>query len=265
MPHPVIVADADACVPQRIRDDLGIVTAPLDAPLIEGQPSVLELRRDFAPLPPQAVADACMRAAETSDAVLYFSVADPDVDGVAEYAARALGRRARFVHRNTGSVLMACGWQAVAAAVAARGGADMEQACAAASEVASRTQLLAMIEHPEMLNIPAGGWSWVGMRRRRAIFRITSAEFEVLERINRRDDALETLRDRFADDARDGEGFLRVAVHHSGSEAAAEAMAQWAERALAPEEVVVAPLTRHAAGRFGPGMVAFAWYREPPS
>jgi fatty acid-binding protein DegV len=265
MPHPVIVADADACVPQRIRDDLGIITAPLDAPLVEGQPSVLELRRDFAPFPPQAIADACMRAAETSDAVLYFSVADPDAGGLAEDAARALGRRARFVHRDTGAVLMACGWQAVAAAVAARSGAGMEQACAAAGEVASRTQVLAMIEHPEMLNTPAGGWSWGGLRRRRAIFRLTSADFEVLERISRREEALETLRDRFADAARDGEGFLRVAVHHAGSEAAAEAMVLWTERALAPEEVVVAPLTRHAAGRFGPGMVAFAWYREPRS
>ncbi len=265
MSHPVIVADADACVPRRIRDDLGIVTAPLDAPLVEGQPSVIELRRDFAPLSPQAVADACMRAAETGDAVLYFSVADPDTDGVAEHAARALGRRARFVHRDTEAVLMACGWQAVAAAVAARAGAGVEQACAAAGEVASRTQVLAMIEHPEMLNIPAGGWSWVGLRRRRAIFRLTSADFEVLERVNRREDALEALRDRFADDAREGEGFLRVAVHHAGSQAAAEAMVHWTKRTLAPEEVVVAPLTRHAAGRFGPGMIAFAWYREPRS
>ena len=47
---------------------------------------------------------------------------------------------------------------------------------------------------------------------------------------------------------------------HGGSEPAALAMQRWLERELNPEEVLIAPLTRHAATRLGPGLVGFGWY-----
>ncbi|MDA1002803.1 MAG: hypothetical protein O3B31_05570, partial [Chloroflexi bacterium] len=74
---------------------------------------------------------------------------------------------------------------------------------------------------------------------------------------------LVALRDRFAELAREGTGALRVAVHHAGAAAGAEALATWTQRRLAPDELLVAPITRHAATRFGPRMIGVAWYREP--
>jgi fatty acid-binding protein DegV len=54
---------------------------------------------------------------------------------------------------------------------------------------------------------------------------------------------------------------LRAAVHHAAAGAAAEAMALWIERHLDPAQVVIAPLTRHAAAWLGPGMLGIAWLR----
>lgn len=256
MPHLAIIVDADACVPQRLRADLGMLTAPLDAPELDASTPVGELRREAGPNDPAAVTEARLRAAADHDAVLYFS-AGPG-PGAAPGAAEAPGERARFEHVETGSALMAAGWQAVAAAVAARHGGGVEEASAAARTVGASVSTLLMLEHPEFA---AAGGPMAGLRRRRAVVRLEGSALDVLERCARRDQALVALRDRFAAEAA-GEGRLRVAVHHAAAAAAAEAMAQWVRATMAPEEVVIAPLTRHAASWWGPGMVGFAWYRE---
>ena len=268
MPNLGIVVDADACIPERIRTDLGILSAPLHAPLLEGNETVMDLRHDADPPDPDAVAAACVRAAEESDTVLYVTVTDGNADNGASAAraAAAVGARARVVHYPSGDALMACGWQAIAAAVAARDTASAGHACEAAQEAAraaaNRVHVLAMLEHPERMNV---GGALGGLRRRRALVRLRGGDVEVIDRVTGRSDALVSLRDSFAEQAGAGEGYLRVAVHHAGAAAAADAMMRWVEQELSPEEIVIAPLTRHAAARFGPGMLAFAWYREPRS
>ena len=257
-----VVVDADACVPERLRTELGIITAPLDAPALGNAETVVALSRDPAAPPPDAVPEACRRAAERSEAVLYVSVANADdgarADAEATRAAESVGDGGTVLHHPSGAALMGCGWQAIAAAVAARAGADVRRAAEAAAAVRPRTNVLAMLEHPQMLNV---GGPFAALHRRRAIVRVADGAVEVVERRNRRDEALVTLRDRFGAESDGGAG-LRVAVHHAAAGAAAEAMARWVERTLAPMEVLTAPLTRHAAARFGPGMVGFAWYRE---
>lgn len=267
MPNLGIVVDADACIPERIRTDLGILSAPLHAPLLEGRASVIDLRHDAEPPDPDTVAAACVRAAEESDVVLYVTVTDGGDDGAAAArAAAAVGARARVVHHPSGNALMACGWQVIAAAVAARDAASADHACDVAQEAAraaaNRVHVLAMLEHPERMNV---GGTLGGLRRRRALVRLRDGDVEVIDRVTGRGDALVSLRDSFAEQAGAGEGYLRVAVHHAGAAAAADAMMRWVEQELSPEEIVIAPLTRHAAARFGPGMLAFAWYREPRS
>ena len=54
-----------------------------------------------------------------------------------------------------------------------------------------------------------------------------------------------------------------MANHHAGAAPAAAAMQRWTDRELRPEESVLAPITRHAATRLGPGLVGFAWYSDP--
>ena len=142
MPNLGIVVDADACIPERIRTDLGILSAPLHAPLLEGNETVMDLRHDADPPDPDAVAAACVRAAEESDTVLYVTVTDGNADNGASAAraAAAVGARARVVHYPSGDALMACGWQAIAAAVAARDTASAGHACEAAQEAARTRQ-----------------------------------------------------------------------------------------------------------------------------
>lgn len=263
-----IVVDADACVPERIRRDLDIVTAPLDAPLFAGNVPLPQLRLDAAPARADEAAEACLHAVEHASTVLYVATGDRygGCEAAVERAAALLRERApsvTFVSHATEGALMACGWQAIAAAVAIRQGSTMDAALEAASEVRERVQVLVALEHPELVG--ATDTLSMALRRRRIIARLTGGEVQVLERTSGRNELLVDLRDRFGESAREGEGRLRVAVHHAGAEGAAQAMARWAKQTLAPEEVVIAPLTHHATTRLGPAMVGFAWYRDTSS
>ena len=263
-----IVVDADACVPERIRRDLDILTAPLDAPLFAGNVSLSQLRLDQAPASADEGAEACLRASEHASTVLYLAAGDRygGCGASLERAAALLRQRApgvTFASHATGGALMACGWQAIAAAVAVRQGAAVDAALQAANAVRERVQVLVALDHPELVG--ATDTLSLALRRRRAIARLTGGDVQVLQRTSRRDELLVDLRDRFGESAREGEGRLRVAVHHAGAEGAAQAMARWAQQTLTPEEVVIAPLTHHATTRLGPAMVGFAWYREPSS
>jgi fatty acid-binding protein DegV len=268
--HIAIVVDADACVPERIRRDLDIVTAPPDAPLFAGNVSLSQLRLDQAPAPADEAAEACLRAAEHASTVLYVAAGDRygGCDAAVERAAVLLRQRApgvTFASHATEGALMACGWQAIAAAVAIRQGSTVDAALEAASEVRDRVQVLVALDHPELVG--AADTLSLALRRRRAIARLSGDEVQVLERTSRRDELLVNLRDRFGESVREGEseGRLRVAIHHAGAEGAAQAMARWAQQTVTPEEVVIAPLTHHATTRLGPAMVGFAWYRDPSS
>ena len=233
----IVLVDGDACVPDRIREDLGILTAPLAPAAFDPAEEPRELRRSAAPVEGEEATAALARARELAPAVLYLGVGD------------GYG-----------------GWQAIAAAVVARSGGSLDDAERAAAAVRGRTRVLMMLEHPPFAGV-SGEVPGV-LFGSRALVRLSGPTVDVVARFGRRDAALVGLRERFALEVQEGGsgtsggGALRVAVHHAGAAAAAEAMALWVERTLHPEEVVVAPLTRHAASRLGPGVVGVAWYRE---
>ena len=230
-----IVTDADTCVPEALRRGLEILTAPVDAPLlIEPEPADV-LRRDQAP----AAADAAVVAA----------------------ALARQQQEASLVSVPIAGTLMGAGWAAVAAAAAARAGRETGEVIAEAQQVGDATRVLALIEYPPLAGI--GGGLAGALRRGRALVELCGAEIEVLGRPRGREAGLIALRERFADAVRSSAGYLRVAIHHAGAAPAAGAMQRWVERELQPEESQLAPLTRHAATRLGPGLVGFAWYREP--
>ena len=260
-----IVTDADSCIPEQLRRDLGILTAPLDpAFLIEPEPPDV-LRREQGEAPIDAAIEACKRAAAAAATVVYVSCDDGYGGGPAQVeAARAAlstnGAHASLVSIPVESTLMAVGWAAIAAAAVARAGNEVGAVIAEAQRVAGATRALAMLEHPQIAGVSGG---LIGtLRRARAIVEPRGHELEVLARPGARDESLVALRDRFGQLAREGAGRLRVAVLHAGAEPAAMAMERWVQRELQPEEVLVAPLTRHAATRFGPGTVGFAWYHD---
>ncbi|MSQ42512.1 MAG: hypothetical protein EXR65_05700 [Dehalococcoidia bacterium] len=264
--RPRVVVDADACVPAELRRALGIVCAPGEPAVVTEREAIRWLAPDAGPLPGSAIAGACAAVAEPGGAVIYVRTGDgygspDDAGGAAREAVEARG--AAFHLLATGAALMAAGWAAVCAAEAIGAGAGAEAAVAAGRRAAAAAGAIAMLEHPELAGLVADRGRGVTTR---VLVRIEGATLPLLAAVPRRETALAALRDRFAAlvAAGGGAGALRVAVHHAGSAAAAGAMALWIERHLAPAQTVVAPLTRHAATRLGPGMVGLAWTWEPP-
>lgn len=265
MADTAIVIDADACVPEPLARELHLILAPADAPLFDASDTIPALGLASAPGAVEPVAQACADAAEGAGAVLYVHAHDEHsvATGVVPFARAAVLARApdvRFIEHAANAALMGAGWQAVAAARAIAGGADTEGARTVAARVGTRASVLALLEHPELSGI--GGAKVPGTARLRALVAIRGARMDVLMRPKLREDGLVALRDRFAELAGGGTGALHIAVHHAGAAAGAEALATWIRRQLAPDELLIAPITRHAASRYGPRMIGVAWYRE---
>ena len=265
MPAIAVVTDADSCVPEQLRRDLEILTAPAEPPLlIEPEPAEV-LRRDQAPAPADAAVATCRRAAAAAETVVYVGCDDgygggPAQVAVARAALEADGRGGALVSVPIAGTLMAAGWAAIAAAAAARAGREAGEVIAEAQRVGAAARVLALLEYPQLAGI--GGGLLGTLRRARAIVEPRGPKLAVVARPGARAEGLVALRERVRDEVRAAEGYLRVAVLHAGAEPAALAMQRWLERELQPEEVLIAPLTRHAATRLGPGLVGFGWYAD---
>ncbi len=271
MSRTAIVIDADACVPAPLCAELGIVVAPADAPLLLEAETVSRLSLEAAAPDAEPVAAACANAAEDADAVLYIACGDGygaavDAAPLARAAVEARSPGTRFVAFDSEAAVMGAGWQAVAAARAVAAGGDLDAAIAAAAAVRESVTVLAALDHPELSG--AGRLAPDGRLRLRAVAELSAANIEVIAAPSRRDAALVQLRDQFHALATPPHGApagrLHVAVQHAAAGAGGDALATWIARTLAPDELFVAPLTRHAATRLGPRMIGVAWYREPP-
>jgi hypothetical protein len=255
-----VVVDADVSLPPTIVERLGIVVAPEDATLLLARESIPRLMVDVgAPLEAGPVVAAVRHAAQDGSDVLYVGPGDGHghPEGVEPEVRTAVEAHGGRLHLVVDDVLMASGWRAVVAAEAVAEGAPVEDAVRRARD--AETQLIALIEHPELSGQQAPGNLGVPNR----MVSIVRADGFVMDSLPpRREDALRLLRDRFAASAQ-GRAGLRVVVHHGGVGPAGEAMATWIERHLAPREVHVTAITRHAATRFGPGFVGIAWTAEP--
>lgn len=258
-----IITDADACIPRPLLDELGILTAPLDAaPFDEDEPPQ-HLRRDAAPAEPAGAIHALARATSLHPAILYLGAGDgyggsPTIRAAVEAVAAMSPMHRDLRAIDSAGTLMGCGWQAIAAA---RAGDDLDAALAAAETVRNRVRVLALLEHPQFAGLKSDVLPGQ-IARARALVSLAGEAVDIVELVPKRDVGLKALRDLLGAGAREGEGPLHVAVHHAGAAAAAGALAEWARRRLDAAEVVIAPLTRHAATRLGPAMVGVAWYRE---
>lgn len=254
-----VVVDADVSLPVSLADQLDIRVVPDDATLLVARENIPRLMVEVGgPLEVDRAVEACRLAAEGGADVLYVGPGDqhgrpPDVEEPARAGVEAAGGR---FHSIAADVFMASGWRAVIAAEAAAEGVEAEVAVERARGVT--TQLLALIEHPELTGQQAPGN--LGQPNR-VVTLVRDDGFALDALPPRRDDGLRLLRDRFASMVGDATG-LRVCVHHGGAGPAGEAMATWIERHLQPLEVHVMPITRHAATRYGPGLVGIAWIQE---
>jgi fatty acid-binding protein DegV len=271
MPRTVVIVDADACVPAALVEALPLRAAPADAPLLLERESVPALSLERAPMDAEPAVAACALAAayEETEAILYLRVGD-GYGGAEEAPDRAheavAGRGVDLQVIETGHALMAAGWPAVVAAESIERGGTAAEAIDAATLALRSSRALALIEHPQF---PGLAGTQVPDVLTRAVARLEGEAFRLVSMSPRRDQALVALRDHFAalvaDEAltQPEAGALRVAVHHAGAGPAADAMARWIERHTDAAQVVVAPLTRHAATRLGPGMVGMAWVHDP--
>lgn len=254
-----VVVDADVSLPPALARRTGIAVAPADATLLVARENIPRLMVEAgAPLDPAPAVEACRRAAEAGADVLYVGPGDrhghpQEAERAAREAVESAGRR---LHAIAADALMAAGWRAVLAAEAAAGGADADAAVERARH--ARTQLLALVEHPELSGQQAPGH--LGTPNR-VVTLIRDEGFSLDTLPPRREDGLRLLRDRFASMVRE-QREVRVTVHHGGTGPAGEAMATWIERHVQPVEVHVTPITRHAGTRYGPGFLGIAWTWE---
>ena len=255
-----IVVDADVSMPAPIAQRLGILIAPGDATLLVARENIPRLMVEVgAPLDTAPAVEACRRAAEEGAThVLYVGPGDGHghPSGAEDEARQTVEAAGATLDVLAADVLMASGWRAVLAAEAVEAGA--EPAVAVDTARRASTQLLALIEHPELSGQQSPGN--LGTPNR-VVTLVRDDGFALDALPPRRDDALRLLRDRFAATVREASG-LRVVVHHGGVGPGAEAMATWIERHVQPLEVHVTPITRHAATRYGPGFLGIAWTQD---
>lgn len=257
-----VVVDADACVPPDLRSALRIAVTPAEPELLLERVPIPRLALERGPFEAAAIAQACAAVAEPGVAVVYVRTGDghgspPDAAAAARAAVEARG--ATFALVQTGATLMGAGWPAVVAAEAAAAGATAEGAADLALAAVARTQVLAMLEHPEVAGVIAPS---LYVSPARMLVALEGERFTTRVAIPRRENALAAFRDLFAARVGAERGRPRIAIHHAASAAAAEAMAAWCGRHRETAEVVIAPLTRHQAARLGPGLLAIAWLRE---
>ncbi|MEI6665519.1 MAG: hypothetical protein WCL53_05140 [Chloroflexota bacterium] len=257
-----IFTDADACIPQALLDELGILTAPLEPAPYDEDESAQQLRREAAPLDAAGALHTLARATSLFPSMLYIGAGDgfggsPEIRAAVEAVSTMSPMRRELRLHDSAAALMGCGWQAVAAA---RAGADLDAAVAAAESVRQSVRVIAYLEHPQFAGVDTTLSSQIIGGK--AIVALQGDQIERLDIPPKRDIGLVKLRELLARETREGAGAMHLAVHHAGSAAAAGALAEWARRNLEPVEVVLAPLSRHATMRLGPRMVGVAWYRE---
>ena len=260
--HPTrfrVIVDADACVPLALRAALHIAVTPAEPELLLERVPIPRLALERGPFEAAAIAQACEAVAEPGEAVIYVRSGDdhgsPD-DAAAAARAAVEARGAAFHLVETGATLMGAGWAAVVAAEAGSRGASAEDAAEEARAAAARTQVMAMLEHPEVVGVVAPS---LYVTPNRMVTMLEGAEVRTIGGKPKRAEALVMFRDEFAQQMQSAGARPRVAIHHAAAGAAAEAMARWCKRNLEAPEVVIAPITRHQGARLGPGLIAMAW------
>lgn len=257
-----VVVDADACIPFEVREALGIAVTPAEPELLLERVPIPRLALERMPYEGTDVARMCAAVAEPGEAVIYVQTGDdyaspPDAAEAARVAVEARGAAFHLVQTN--ATLMGAGWAAIVAAEAAARGESVEAAADLARAAAARTQVMAMLEHPEVAGVVAPS---LYVTPNRMITMMERGEITTLRALPLRQEALAALRDEFAAVVRTEAGRPRIAIQHASSGPAAEALALWCSRNLEVTEVIIAPVTRHEAARLGPGFVAISWLRE---
>lgn len=283
MPGVAVVADSSACLPADILEQYGIITVPLTFLLggelcRDGAFSSAEFFRRLREASTPAVTNApapgeflqAFRQARDAgaQAVLCLTLSSEysgtysSARNAAEMATRELpGLPVRAV--DTGGLAMVHGFAVLAAARAARAGAGLDEAAAAAVAAASRGHLVGALDTMRYL-AKSGRVPWIvhwaaSALQIKPILAAEDGRVEGIGRVRTMARAIDRLLGYVAERTRQG-GALHVAVMHSDAAARAQELARRVRESFAPAELMVTEFTSVMGVHTGPGFVGLAFY-----
>ncbi|MFV0495682.1 DegV family protein [Mycobacterium sp.] len=265
-----VVTDSSSRIPQDVCERWAIHQAPLHI-LIDGT----DLRVGVDEIPDDVYKRPATTAAVTPaelSAAYRRALAGSDGDGVvavhmssglsgtwraAELAAAEFGSAVRVI--DSKSAAMGTGFTALAAARAARSGADLDAVAGVATAAVARTHAYIVVRRLDNLRRSGrlgGAKAWLGTALAlKPLLVIDEGELVLAQRIRTAKAAIAVMLDEVCDTVADGAAAL--AVHHvADPEGAREVAAALAERLPQCEPAIVTPLGPALAVHVGAGALA---------
>ncbi len=211
--------------------------------------------------PPAAVAEQLMRdALEKAEQVVVFTVAaqfSSLYNSIRLAAEHVDAQRVTVV--DSGTVSMAEGWQAFAAAEAAAKGASRDEVIAIASSVRGRARLLAAIDTLEYLR-RGGRVSWAianigALLQIKPILDVRNSTVETVARVRTMGKAVQTL----VQMAHDAAPLEYLAILHTSNPTGAEQLRAQLADVLPTTEIMIGEATPALGTHVGPGCVGLAY------
>lgn len=270
-----VVTDSAAALTPEVADRYGVRIVPLVVHVGDDRYRDSEIGLDdlvarfdepistSAPSPGEFLAVLEPAAAEGPVLVLTINSRMSSTYQSAVIAAQSLGDRAAVV--DTGTAAGAEALVVLAAAGAAREGADLARVTAVARDVSTRVRLVATVDDLERLaksgRVPEAA-RWIGDRLGvQPLFELRDGSPRPLRPAFSRSVALDRIVQRCAA-ADDATGPLHVVVLHALDTEAADVLVARV-RELEPATCIVGPFSPVMVAHTGRGLAGLAWWREP--
>jgi DegV family protein with EDD domain len=279
-----IISDSTACIPPDLAAHYGIDIIPLFLEFEDRvyQDGMSEDASDFyealslakkppttAAPSPGAYADAIVRAAGRSDAVLCITVSrqfsamyDAAVQGAALARERQPGIEARVL--DSGAAAMAQGFVVLEAARAAQTGAAIDEVVHAAERLMPEVQLLVILDTLGYLaksgRVPRLVIWASSPLQVKPIVQFRRGSYRPLAIVRTMPRAIERLVRALAERSAGKE--LHVCVHHTNAPQQAQALAERVRAELSPRELLISEFTQVMGVHTGPNLMGFAFFTK---
>ena len=258
MDHTLVV-DAAACIPKTFFSMGNLAQIPQNPTLYDTYESIPSLLTNAASTTNtvEELLEAYIKEQERP--VLYFRIDDGFTHANLNFDSKlnVLVAKHNLQIIPTNQALMGCGWQAIHASELLQQSGTTKEILDQTEHLQKLVQVVAFIEHPELLS--ASGSAELSLEKNRIITNIIGSENKILRRIPARNEALVYFRD-YCTDQLSSLKAPRIVIHHATTYPAASALEKWIKQKLPHAETYITSLTRQATAKFGPRMLAMAWY-----
>ena len=255
-----LVVDAAACIPKTFFSLVDIVQIPPTPSLYTAHESIPSLLTNTEHETAKTVEELLEETIkQQKNPILYFRIDDGFTHNNSDHDSKLKILTSKYDLQivPTNHALMGCGWQAIHTSEVLEQSGTMKEALDQVKILQQSIRVVAFVEYPELLSV--SGNAELGLEKNRIITNITGSESEILRRIPARNDALIYFRDYCTDQISSLQS-PRIAIHHAATYPAASALEKWLQQKLPHAETYISPLTRQATAKFGPRMLALAWY-----